>query len=847
MSELKKIEAPALSPNYGNDIDTTFDNIQENFDVLANQELYKGDTGRNLITTNLPWSDVFTTAQDDPIGVNIGDKIYYLNNFSSAIKTEFGEISDQEDVDAAVEALKESGNITICFEDVDTTASTPISVLSSIPFVFVDPRFRNFSSSLEGRVDMSCVITCTGEWKCTQNFPTLYYKEGNLYWKINGQNTNILAQGPSGKDGSTGTVYVGLSDNLKIDTVLSTTGSTQVNITYLLQHQIISSSSSRYDDLEEDSQSHLPFVTIADWVELNGEPINGAPIIVMGESSDPVDNLGVPYYISELIYNGSDYTCTCNVSKYNICYAHMNDSTVKQALRNNVLFRAASPATEGVNELKGVSIKERGAGTGGYSIFVPYNGILTISYVNNINDPTDTQNSNKSKFKIYGSLAEGYNTTTGGECSHAEGYNTEAHGYASHAEGEGTLANEYAHAEGYNTTAGGDSSHAEGEDTEAQNDWAHAEGHGTIASGLASHAEGYVKDTNNIKAAGKGSHAEGYVENEGDIISSGNGSHAEGCSSRQSTIYATNDGAHAEGYVEGTGNYIKASGKGSHAEGYVDNGNIEASGKGAHAEGSGTAAIGDFSHAMGEDSIAVGDNSFVSGYQCSAGAYACINDNHSFFNGSVTINSQSEVVHLNVIFYNDHGINIGDWVYIDHIDIDQEITIKGLLKCSAISGNTVQFDFNDYDNYCAYDKLQSIGTHIVDCTQSKIINVSKINRTPPSQDWVPYKADQSISMGNQCISLGENSSSIGKSNVTIWSNESSQGCYNLPGYVRYSNVYNTYWISSLWISGEQNDETTLFTIGAGTYSGPINTRNNSLVVSNKGNIYKSTPGGLTKI
>ena len=789
-SNLKPIEAPALNPNYGENVKKTFENINSNFNVLANRELYKGDPGKTLLSANISWEEIFQ-AQDY---ISIGD--YELVNFSNDIKSAIKKLKqtisgtvpgdDDPDIVATINGLINSGSLTVCFEEPEDS-SIPTEVSNIIPFVYMDQRFRTSSFEiLSDKFDMSCTIMYNGEWECVQNFPTLYYKNdedntgGGLYWRINGQNTLILASGPAGRDGSTGEVYIGLTNDLKLydgDNGGTLDGNTE---TISITHLLIKGSPELPSGVDT---SNYPFLLINDWVRYcNGnQPPTTAPIIVLSSTHiDPIVEsgtvLGVPYYIASTFVAsaGTGTTVTANVSKYNICYAHVTNTTIKDALMRNVKRLPANINELTSSDLPGYVIRER-TGDEGYIIYAPsegtsgsFNGGFVISYIDDVNIgpgnlPSPTFDDNKSHFHIIGNISHGY-----------------------------------------------------------------------------------YSDEQEIEASGKGSHAEGYVVDYGTIGASGSGAHAEGHAEHQGTIEASGKGSHAEGYAVGDST-IEASGPGSHAEGYVDDENIEASGKGAHAEGSGTAAIGDFSHAMGKDSIAVGNNSFASGYQCSAGAYACIyDDHHPQYEGSVTI-TMSEVVYLNIIFSENHGINVGDWIYISGIDIDQEIIINGLLKCSAVSGNTVRFDFNSFDNYCVYDKIHSIYSHDVDCRQSMIINVGKINRTPPSQDWTPYKADQSISMGNQCVSLGENSSSIGKSNVTIWPNESSQGCYNLPGYIRYNNTNNIYWISSLYIHDGQNDEKTFFTIGSGTYSGQINIRNNSLVVSNKGNIYKFTSGGFVKI
>ena len=117
------------------------------------------------------------------------------------------------------------------------------------------------------------------------------------------------------------------------------------------------------------------------------------------------------------------------------------------------------------------------------------------------------------------SIAEGYNTRTGGNdtynvlsagditangaYAHAEGNATIARGNSSHAEGKKTFADvDAAHAEGYNTVARGVGTHAEGQSTLASNTNAHAEGYHSIASGKYAHAEGrYTTSQNNAEHA----------------------------------------------------------------------------------------------------------------------------------------------------------------------------------------------------------------------------------------------------------------------------------------------------------------------------------------------------------
>ena len=783
MSELKKIVAPELSSEYGRNIVETFDNIQQNFDVLANQELYRGEAGTNLITVNLPWETVFdTTAGTIPVSVgSVEPKTYYILNFGPAIRSVLSDLSQGDEVDttAAIDGLKNSGSITVCFADVETTIDTPTQVLSVIPFVFIDMRFRNVVDypELDNHTDMSCVIMYTNGWKCVQSFPTLYYNGGNLYWKINGQNTSILAQGPAGKDGSTGTVYVGLSNGLNINTVLVSSGSTPVDITYLLQYQIISPESPDFGTLTDDSKSHLPFVTIADWININkSKPINGAPVIIMGESSSSVDDLGVPYYISELIYSESGNTCTSNVSKYNICYAHMNDRTVKEALQKNVLFRGDP---EGDNELKGVSIKERGAGVAGYSIFVPVNTTVTslkeftFAYVDDIDDPkvnyTDQSNTNtyKGRFRFVGGMTVG----------------TAAPGISD----QNLVA------------AGGSIAHG---CINTSTD--------KIEAGTGSYAGGFAIDGSEITASGSGAHAEGFARgfsiNGGEITASGNGAHAEGCVNG-GQITASGSGAHAEGFAI-NGTKITASGSGAHAEG----GNTTARGDFSHAEGAGTTASGGTSHAEGTGTTASGGTSHAEGASTTAGGNCSHAEGYKTVAG---VGDRPTPSSIPTTGYYSHAEGNGTQASGNSAHAEGNHTLASG-KCSHAEGNNTTAI--GIDAHAEGNSTTAKG----DYSHAEGANTTAIGIDAHAE-------------GVGTMAAGNYSHAEGLGTIAIVEGSHACGTYNAPGWILHnpgSEVGSNYYVlSDVYIAGA---EAIIFSVGCGKTSetfGPSHHRRNAFIVT----------------
>ena len=100
-----------------------------------------------------------------------------------------------------------------------------------------------------------------------------------------------------------------------------------------------------------------------------------------------------------------------------------------------------------------------------------------LNFYSEVSGSTPSATISVANIKLNGKVAEGYETTASGYCSHAEGWDTTASGSYSHAEGRLTTASgSYSHAEGISTTASGDFSHAEGRLTTASSDYQHVQG-----------------------------------------------------------------------------------------------------------------------------------------------------------------------------------------------------------------------------------------------------------------------------------------------------------------------------------------------------------------------------------
>ena len=674
-SDLHRIQAPALNQSLGSNIEQTFNRIDDNFGVLANKDLVKGDAGDSLISYNIKLSELFGSDQwtwEDPstLGEYHGDgcvaqikqALATLKDTLIGVEEPTTSITDEDVVYAYNYLVKPENNFEalICFNKPETTSDL-IVIKSVIPIIFIDMRFRDYNlTALNAQTyDLSCTITFNSDsqdnnWICNQTFPTLYYdydpesvgQEGYdattaLYWVINGTRTRIPARGPKGINGKSGVVYLGTTDTPP--TYWPTTSSqSPLNIVSIF-----------------DTNSGTLWSTPSVYKSSYGiDTLTGSPIIIIPDRSlyenpnyinyrEEIENT---YFIS--IIEETSTTTEAKVTWNNVIHAKLNEYTFKSVMTQRMLVNHVDDQyypnyqddpSHLAQLLFGYSIKdlpqeEDARDMKGYLIHADVRNnekSFNIERVNDITADVKASGYNITNeeylFKIGGAVKvqEGENNANGVH-SHAEGLGTTAGDYA-HSEGKGTTAGNYSHAEGENTKATGTHSHAEGKGTTAGN-YSHAEGENTKATGTHSHAEG--KGTGATGALGNFSHSEGenttasgtHSHAEGNrTIASETGAHVEGggdgdVTVRSGVAYSKADGLYS--HAEGSNNY--AHGECSHAEGYSTksdgyNSHSEgaatlASGDSSHSEGSETTASGDYSHAEGSGTTASGDYSHAEGY-----------------------------------------------------------------------------------------------------------------------------------------------------------------------------------------------------------------------------------------
>ena len=594
-SILRAVAAPELtSPGYGQAVNTQFENINANFEKLANRDFVKGESGQNLelvkIRVGVP------RPEDTDLVINIEKiktairELFHINNNDDARLGPVGDHNWDEGLNNKfihVYRIMDGATYKYAFSE---------------PLIFRDMRWAEIDDdnidNYAGIIDTSCVVYVDTDespyefgnikFKAIASAPSLYYEDGEFKWRINGEESGILARGPEGSAGAPGKTYILKAERQQ--------GTEECRVTDVYQYNIA-----------EDNPEY------ADWIPIAGhELVVGQPAIVVVDSDKTNNNGDDPttgyncFYLSTIrsykVDGETIYAVTCvpNINgvpltfddiKFNILLGGISDNSAMtglflpispesyadvvgnkgsrawvNALSRHVIESSIEPSAEetykNILTIKPVKGKNGDAPTDDFDIV---NAAININYPRvSFTNPSGVKLSHgiNAQASGFNSHAEGQTTTASGVGSHAEGNDTTAEGNYSHAEGGGTRAiGNYSHAEGNKTTAIGNYSHAEGNNTTAEGEGSHAEGASSYAEGEYSHAEG----TNTI-ANGNYSHAEGD-----DTTAEGVGSHAEG-----TDTYASGNYSHAEGYsttAEGdcshtTGSYNVAKGKNSTLQGY---------------------------------------------------------------------------------------------------------------------------------------------------------------------------------------------------------------------------------------------------------------------------------------
>lgn len=249
------------SATIGQDIQTRFDTIDQNFQQILMSEYLKGVKGdsvysETLVLKSREASDYFEQIKQ----LIFGDKL------SDITEKRLSKLGEQP--------------ITLIFEKAEV--GEPI-LLSVLPFIYKDPLFdENMSninvdeSDVYNGLDYSCTI-CYDKQEGFQKLdvPSVYYDSDKkrFNWKINGVDTGLVAQGPPGSQGETGTgLLIAEYDEVAKKEIID-------DVTYIYKYIKLTSFYYNMDD--DTNTSNKPSdLNDAKWVPVtNSEKINKIPLI----------------------------------------------------------------------------------------------------------------------------------------------------------------------------------------------------------------------------------------------------------------------------------------------------------------------------------------------------------------------------------------------------------------------------------------------------------------------------------------------------------------------------------------------------------------------------------------
>lgn len=211
MSNLKiqRIEAPKLNvADYGPNISTQFNNIDINFQALANSDFFTGARGKGLklIEVEPTSSNTFKFRED----LEFHDESILEGSAGTALKNSI--------IDAFKKYNKSNttwyvGKKYVLYIDNNKKVHNIYPIIYTSETVGVDGNTSQDNSYLDFEY-VNKVLTLTK----SKGYPSLYYDsdEKKYCWLINGAKTGIVAQGKDGLDGQPGSGYD--FDVLKVET-----------------------------------------------------------------------------------------------------------------------------------------------------------------------------------------------------------------------------------------------------------------------------------------------------------------------------------------------------------------------------------------------------------------------------------------------------------------------------------------------------------------------------------------------------------------------------------------------------------------------------------------------------
>ena len=234
------ITVPSLNDvNYATSLSEVFNNINDNFTLLANRDFVKGEQGGSVRIVEYKLYDE-EEEKFTEFGNLLKNAIINLHRSRTNSNTDtIPNITDKnnniltvwDNLNAAPGSLQMICNI----ESIDGV-NFSYKPISSLYYVFLDGRFANNKlnniedAQFNSITDLSCVLIYNAENNnfdvVDHAFPTIYFeKEVGLCWNLNGNATGLPVQGPKGKDGKDAKLYIVKCDNLNKDNFISSNNS----------------------------------------------------------------------------------------------------------------------------------------------------------------------------------------------------------------------------------------------------------------------------------------------------------------------------------------------------------------------------------------------------------------------------------------------------------------------------------------------------------------------------------------------------------------------------------------------------------------------------------------------
>lgn len=357
--ELFPIEAPGLDkPDYGKNIKEQFENIDDNFKLIANRDFVKGDPGNSLYIENIS----LDVSRD-----GIGGELY--SALKQAITEQFNSEGALEPVNSYNwdDSITSGGlNVPIIVSRNETNGE-PEYICAASPVMLFDNRFNDKAineedfSNYEDVVDVTSILNFKkedGVWKCELNlsYPRLQYKDGSFCWVINNENTIVKSTGIKGDPGERANIWL-----VKISELPDAFQGTQINISQYFVNDI--------------------------WTQSAPEGIETGDLAIVYCESTSKDYYG--FFVSQIKVEGNN-----NMVVYD---PNGNIQNINYEKNTTEFFKSLGKG----NAAKGMFLKFQPSGSSTQSHML-YNAgeNLYIKPVNNYDDVTETYNGNSSSINI---------------------------------------------------------------------------------------------------------------------------------------------------------------------------------------------------------------------------------------------------------------------------------------------------------------------------------------------------------------------------------------------------------------------------------------------------------------